>query len=169
MLPAEQVCSGRKERELHKDFCGVIFCVVLCVQQSSDKVCSYRKERGLHKNFCAVTFCVVLCVQQSSDKVCSYGKERGLHKDFCAVTFYVVLCVQQSNYKVCSDRKERRISNSDLYKLICQGFCVETRKAMPTVEENTDSVKRKSNVNTVKFVCICPMEKKRTSWKKRDA
>jgi len=96
-------------------------------------------------------------LQQSSDKVCSDRKERGLHKDFCGVIFCVVLPVEQSSDEVFFDRKERRALDSDLCKLICRGFCVETRKTMPTVEENTESGKRKSNVNTVKCVCICPM------------
>jgi hypothetical protein len=73
------------------------------------------------------------------------------------VAFCLVLSVEQSNDEVCSDRKGRGTSDSDLYNLICQGFCGEIRKTMPTVEENTDSGKGKSNVNTVKCVCICPM------------
>jgi hypothetical protein len=70
-----------------------------------------------------------------------------------------VLSAKLSSDKVCSDRieRERGDLDSDLYKLICQGFCVETRKTMPTVEENNDNGKRKSNVSTVKCVCICPM------------
>jgi len=73
------------------------------------------------------------------------------------VAFCVVLPVEQSSDEVFIDRKERLASDSDLYKLICRGFCVETRKTMPTVEENTDSDKRKSNVNIVKRVFICAM------------
>ena len=124
---------------------------------STEQVCSDRKERGLHKDFCGVAFCVVLFAEQTSDEVCCDRKERGLHKDFCGVAFCVMLTAEQTSDEVCSDRKEKRASDSDLYKLICQGFGVETRKTMPTVEENTDSGKRKSNVNTVKCVCICPM------------
>jgi hypothetical protein len=151
--PSNEVCSDRKERGLHIDFCGMAFCVVLSVGQSSDRVCSDRKEIRLHIDFCGVAFCVVLSVEQPSNEVCSDRKETALHKGFCGVAFCVMLTAQQSSDEVCSDRKERRASDSDLYKLICRGFCVGTRKTMPTVEENTDSGKRKSNVNTAKL-CV---------------